>query len=337
MSDRPQGERDGSVIDPVYLPFSREQLRRHFTGNADPNLLKFEKSATRYREFLQKHPDLTNITLNEAKKPRQIEKDETFWTAACLKALYEHPQFKLQLTKLLCQLYGATPPLDGLATWNDCLTGDIHLYFETRLPSPQTYVTWLPSQLPERQIIPYIRDAATRKSGRPLEGSSHVDALFVNPLNGFGLLIEAKVLSDIATSVSFDNQRNQLARNIDLMLERYTDDSVGSVISQRRPERSLLALLTPKVFARKPKTRLYGWLLRDYQENPESLARDLPHRSEVEWSRVSKRLGWLTFEMVEMLCPGACPWLMDTASGVGFSSGGNRDGGADDTKPFTPA
>ena len=69
-------------------------------------------------------------------------------------------------------------------------------------------------------MIPYIRDAAARNSGLPLEGASHVDAIFANPLNGFGLLIEAKVLSDIVASVSFDNQRNQLARNIDLMLER---------------------------------------------------------------------------------------------------------------------
>ena len=201
-----------SVIDPTYLPFTREQLRQHFTGSTDRNLSAFEKSAARYRAFLQKHPDLTNISLKEARTPRQIEKDETFWTAACLKALYEHPQFKLQLTSILCQLYGA---LDGLATWNDCLTGDLHLYFEARLPSPQTYVTWLSAHLPERQLIPYIRDAAARNSGRPLEGPSHVDALFVNPLNGFGLLIEAKVLSDIDIMVSFDNQRNQLARNID--------------------------------------------------------------------------------------------------------------------------
>lgn len=326
----------GSVIDPVYLPFTREQLRQHFTGSADRNLLEFEKNATRYRAFLQEHPDLTNITLNEARKPRQLEKDERFWTAACLKALYEHPQFKLRLTELLRQLYGATPPLDGFATWNDCLTGDLHLYFEARLPSPQTYLTWLSTHLPERQIVPYIRDAAARKSRR-LEGPSHVDALFVNPLNGFGILIEAKVLSDIATSVSFDNQRNQLARNIDLMLEQYTDDSVGSVISQRRPERSLLALLTPEVFAHKPKTRLYGWLLRDYQENPGSLARDLPHRAEVEWSRVSKRLGWLTFEMVERFCSGACPWLTGTASGVSSPSGETVTVGADSAKPLTPA
>ena len=156
------------TIDPTYLPFTREQLRQHFTGSADRNLNAFEKSAARYRAFLQNHPDLTNIALKEARTPRQIEKDETFWTAACLKALYEHPQFKLQLTSLLCQLYGATPPLDGLATWNDCLTGDLHLYFEARLPSPQTYVTWLSAHLPERQLIPYIRDAAARNSRRPL-------------------------------------------------------------------------------------------------------------------------------------------------------------------------
>ena len=39
----------GNVIDPTYLPFSRAQLRPHFTGRADRNLRAFEKSATLYR------------------------------------------------------------------------------------------------------------------------------------------------------------------------------------------------------------------------------------------------------------------------------------------------
>ena len=117
---------------------------------------------------MQQHRDLTGIALTKARTPRQIEKDETFWTAACLKALYEHPQFKLQLARLLRQLYGATPPLDDLATWNECLKGNIHLYFEAQIPSPQTYVTWLSAHLIERQMIPYIRDAAARNSGQPI-------------------------------------------------------------------------------------------------------------------------------------------------------------------------
>lgn len=300
----------GNVIDPTYLPFSRAQLSPHFTADADRQIDAFERSATRYRGFRRQHRNLTGISLSSAKVPRQIEKDETFWTAASLTALYRHPQSKPLLATLLRQLYGKTPPIKGLSSWERCLDGDLYLYFEAQLPSPQSYVAWLTAHLTEQQLIPYVRDAADRKSGKPLEGATHVDAILVNPQNGFGVLIEAKVLSDISAYTSFDNRRNQLVRNVDVMLERYAD---ASVISQRRPDRSLLAILTPDVFKQHPRSRLYGWLLPDYQENSRSLARDLPHRSNMDWSGVSKRLGWLTFEMVEKVCPGACPWLTDPA------------------------
>ncbi len=41
------------MIDPNYLPFTREELRPHFAMDADPNSNKFERSARVYREFLQ--------------------------------------------------------------------------------------------------------------------------------------------------------------------------------------------------------------------------------------------------------------------------------------------
>jgi hypothetical protein len=66
-------------------------------------------------------------------------------------------------------------------------------------------------------------------------------------------------------------------------------------------------LLTPEVFKR-PHSRLYGWLLPTHQRDPASLARDLADRaadaagdgdgSHVDWSAVSSRLGWFTFEDV---------------------------------------
>jgi hypothetical protein len=69
-------------------------------------------------------------------------------------------------------------------------------------------------------------------------------------------------------------------------------------------------LLTPKIFKDNPYSRLYGWLLPEYQRNPELLSAHLAHRDDVEdWSAVSKRLGWLTFEDCESVTPGTCTWL----------------------------
>jgi len=57
-----------------------------------------------------------------------------------------------------------------------------------------------------------------------------------------------------------------------------------------------------------PYSRLYGFLHEEYKQNPDALARDLPHRDE-EWSALARRLGWLTFEDINEVLPGACPWL----------------------------
>ena len=125
--------------------------------------------------------------------------------------------------------------------------------------------------------------------------------------NGFAYLFEAKVLSDISYSISFDNFRNQLARNIDVMLEvpRQTD----GLLKKRDPEKSLFCLLTPASFKKQPHSRLYGWHMNEYCAEPDALDRDLVHRQQEDWRAISNRLGWLTFEDIEETRPGACPWL----------------------------
>ena len=120
------------------------------------------------------------------------------------------------------------------------------------------------------------------------------------------------MISDADTKVSFDVMRNQLARNIDCMLD--PNPGLPSPLSARRPERSCFVLLTPEVFKRYPHSRLYGWLLRCYQADPQELARDLAHRNDtggdrVDWEALSRRLGWLTFEDCDRVAPGACSWL----------------------------
>lgn len=154
-----------------------------------------------------------------------------------------------------------------------------------------------------------------RNHARPLEGPTHVDAMFLNVTNGFAWLIEAKVLSDVSYSVAFDNSRNQIARNIDVMLDNTSQPGAG--LEKRNPERSLFGLLTPAQFKDLPRSRLYGRLMPEYRSKPEALAQDLSHRTGVDWPLVSRRVGWVTFEDFEEARPGACPWFRRRGDSAG--------------------
>ena len=295
------------LINNTYLPFSRDDLRNHFTADVDRQLDYYEKSADRFHVFMRKHPNTAGIPLSEAKTPRQIEKDERFWTITATKTVFNDPEWKIFLSRLLEKAYGAVPPIHGLSTWSECLDGALKLYYEVCLPSPQSYIEWLRSNLNHCQMIPYVLDAAARSNARVLEGATHVDAMFLNITNGFAWLMEAKVLSDASYLISFDNFRNQIARNIDVMIENTSQSGAG--LEKRNPERSLFALLTPSQFKENPHSRSYGWLYSEYKSNPQALGRDLSHREGIDWSAVSRRIGWLTFEDIEETRPGSCPWF----------------------------
>ena len=295
------------IIDKTYLPFTEEDLRRHFVGDKKGQLEYYLKSAKRYHEFMSSGAATAGVPLSESKLPRQIEKDERFWTITAIKHVYDDPSRAPLFEKLLRQAYGVTPPIRTIPSWEECLEGDMLLYFEARLPSPESYVSWLRSKLQQRQMIPYVLDAARRESARPLEGATHVDALLFNIANGFAWLLEAKVLSDVSPSISFDNFRNQIARNIDVMLDRTSQPANG--LEKRDPEKTLFGLLTPAAFKEYPSSRLYGWLMEEYRSKPEALSRDLGHRKDADWKAISKRIGWVTFEDFEKVRPRACPWL----------------------------
>lgn len=90
--------------------------------------------------------------------------DERFWVATSLKHLYDSPTRVGDLSRLLSNAYGRTPPVEGLKTWQECLSGDLHLFFEACLPLAESYTAWLRDNLESRQLIPYVLDAADRKS-----------------------------------------------------------------------------------------------------------------------------------------------------------------------------
>jgi hypothetical protein len=199
--------------------------------------------------------------------------------------------------------------MDGLATWEQAL-GDpekLGLFFEVSLPSPQDYQLGLIPLLEQRILVPYVLESARETRGRPLEGATKVDALLIGPETGFAVVFEAKVLADASGSIGFDVLRNQLARNIDVMLQ--PNPGLEKPLSERRPERSCFVLLTPEIFRNHPESRLYGWLMRDYRSSAAALKRDLPHRPVADLAAVTRRLGWLTWEDCDRILPGACPWL----------------------------
>ena len=305
----------GQVLHPTYLPFTSEMLLEHFapvTGKApdDRHLHYFQDSLLRLADHLAL-AEKGEPTHPQIRIGRQLEKDERFWTVTALMSLYHRPQgegAQARAFAVLLQLAHLRPP-DDFADWASALGGNLKLYFEVNLPSPPGYGKWLASHLEERVLIPYVREAADKATR--LEGTTKADAMLLAPDTGVAVIFEAKVLSDVSTNVTFDVARNQLARSIDVMLE---PGSGVSPLGERRPERTSFVLITPDLFRRRETglrgSRLYGWLMDGYTDpSSELLAKHLAHRSTHELSDVSNRLGWVSWEDVNKVMPGACSWL----------------------------
>lgn len=286
----------------IHFPFTEEQLLSHFAevrknGRCIKNFNHsnyYRNSIERYRKYVTANPARRGKPLKETKWPCQLEKDERFWIARSLMKIFYSPNRLSELIRIFRNVYGDSPPVD-LDSWQKCFEGKLCLFFEPNLPSPKSYKEWLRQNLTKRHLIPYVLDSAYGKKN--LEGSTNVDAILLNPENGFAVIIEAKVLSDISVQISYDVLRNQIARNIDVMLEK--NECLCSPLNLRKPERTLFLLVTPKIFKENPTSRLYGYKMNDYISNPESIGCDLIHRN-CNWKEISKRLGWITWTDLEI-------------------------------------
>jgi hypothetical protein len=307
-----------SVMHSTYLPFTADQLRGHFApaprpGEIDRQLAYYQVSIERAQEYNDRVGRGIKPTPADTRRGRQMEKDERFWVAAALMALYHvtgGPTRAEAFGSLLARS-GLRPP-SGFPQWAEALEGPLELFFEVSLRSPRGYRDWLGQHLDERVPVPYLRENAAA-SGTRLEGPTHADAMLLAPGTGVAIIFEAKVLSDVSTHVTFDIARNQLARTIDVMLEA---PGQYPPLSQRKPERTFLVLLTPALM--KPdgaanaigKSRLYGWLMPAYMDsgNP-LLGQHLPHRDKHQLTEAAGRLGCATWEDCDAVVPKACRWL----------------------------
>ena len=97
------------------------------------------------------------------RKPCQVEKDERFWIVACMMTIFYSQNRTEELTQLFKNAYGDFPPVKGVESWEECLKGNLHLFFEANLPSPVPYKNWLLKHLTKRQFIPYVLNSADGK------------------------------------------------------------------------------------------------------------------------------------------------------------------------------
>ena len=119
----------------------------------------------------------------------------------------------------------------------------------------------------------------------PVEGSSEIDISFEH--DKFVVFIEAKLGSDISMFTSHDPQRNQIARNIDCLIEKAGD---------RMPIFWLL------VRDNEP-ARAYVQLMNAYKRDPSLLARDLPHRDVETLHHIARNLTVLLWsDFYELVC-----------------------------------
>jgi hypothetical protein len=302
------------VIDQTYLPFTPSQLLEHFApvaGRGDPNrYLTHYVTSQRNREEFRR----SNVVGPAVRDPRlirlgnQMEKDERFWVVAALMSIYHRaPDRSAAFSALLSRCEGLQLPIGRFSTWKEALGEHQELYFEANLPSPPRYRHYLQEHSNERTLaIPNLREAARTRGGR-LEGATKVDALLIAPDTGFAVLFEAKVLADMSTGIEFDVLRNQMIRNIDVMLDN--NAALRWPLNLRDPDATCFVLLTPELFRENRESRLYGLLFDRYKNDPELLHKYLPHRDEVALARVPSRLGWLTWEDCNAVQPGSCAWL----------------------------
>ena len=329
-----------------YMMKPDNDFAKHFLAVfKDPNNDKLKER--HLKPYLESWHNYDNFEINgigtigKYKHPRQIEKDEKMWLAS-LFMTHENGDFDFRrcFADVLIKTFG--DPIPGVFErgfgWGDYIGNGGHIvdesvdkeqnwctsescshfgfrpfFLETSVPAPKAYKEYLSLRLKDKRkhLIPYVNDAITHSS-KHLEGPTIVDCVFLGH-NGLSIFIEAKVLSDISYQVTYDETRNQIARNIDAMLETPNSiiDEPNNPMNYRNKDRTFFLLLTPRLFKELPQSRLYGYKFNEYKTDPEAIGRDLPHRKLTKelCHEISKRIGWATWEDFNQINKNFCPWL----------------------------
>jgi len=142
-----------------------------------------------------------------------------------------------------------------LAKVYESLEEPLSLSFEKQFQSPKGYLKWLTKEVVGHSVR-YIREEGKEhvRRGKMLEANTHVDAVF--EAKNLLILVEVKFTSDISSQTTFNSNRNQLARTID----------VGISEVKRNMNKKLVVLLcSPSKFYHE-KSRLYYYKIQEYSD-----------------------------------------------------------------------
>jgi hypothetical protein len=127
--------------------------------------------------------------------------------------------------------------------------------------------------------------AARAASSESVEGPTEVDATIET--EGSLIFIEAKLGSDISVNTTYDPHRNQIARNIDCLIEK---------AGQKTPAFWMLV-------RDEDPSRAYVQLMNAYKSDPGLLAQDLPHWNREDLERICQNLTILRWsDFGELVC-----------------------------------
>jgi hypothetical protein len=286
----------------AFLPYTEDELLTHFVHNDRPGGKDHPEGKADHLKHLRERIEEWPAKC-AAGDCSWLERDEPFWTVNALMAIQQEADCADRWRAIMAKLFGPVPPTAERLEWGDLLQPDLQLFFEVALPSPRDYRSWLSRHPDDRQALGTLRNKAKSKV-EALEGSTQLDALLLSQNGRFALHLEAKVLADISTHIWYDSLRNQLARNIDCMAYAAKPPHI---LSKRDPNRSFFVMLTPELFRRNWRSRLYGHFVREYASDPSAIQRDLPHLDGLICAALSRRVGWLTFEDLGWAWPTEVP------------------------------
>lgn len=242
-----------------------------FEGVANECFSPLEARIQKLKAWVEKANSARNIG-NLEPYPNQYDKAEeliTFYTFAPL--------------VLSSNKVGLTNQIFTLANINQSVDSVVSVGLEKQYPPPAGYLSWLRNDV-KNHPVRYIRKQAIHhiKENKPLESRTHVDALIET--NKLIIFFEMKFTSDISDNTTFNPNRNQLARLIDIGLE----------VAEKKGKKLLVFLSTPSTLY-SLKSRLYYYKIQEYS-NPLMIQKDIAWRPVKDIEDTLLAVRWIALE-----------------------------------------
>jgi hypothetical protein len=160
---------------------------------------------------------------------------------------------------------------------------DPKIHFEEAYPCSKKYLDEIKKYFKEN---PHY-DLKIRRKGAPKEGTSKIDVVIEDDENL--IFIEVKYLSDISSKTTFDFARNQIIRNIDVLVENSKDKTPYFI------------LITPAIFKNDEyakHSKLYFYKMNEYTDPKgaiDAMRRDSWLEKE-KLKNIQGKIFWATFE-----------------------------------------